>query len=568
MSLESVDETFDFVIVGSGGGSMCAALYMKSVGKTALILEKTDMFGGTTARSGGAMWIPNNRFMKPAGVEDSFDNAMLYLDNVVGDAPDTPGATRERRASYVTEAPRMVDFLVSQGVKLGRYGYWPDYYDDLPGGTEGRSVVADLFDLNELGEAKALMRPSRMSYPGWNREVMKVLRFKTTWAGKWAMFRIGLRMMTSRVTGRKWVSAGTALQGRMFLAARKAKVDMRLNAAVKRLIVDERGVVRGVVADVGGKERSFGARDGVLVNAGGFSRNQAMRDKYQPGTRAEWSNTAPGDTGEMIEEMMRLGAAVAQMDEMIGLQITLRPDKPELNAMVQGDLSSPHSIIVDQSGVRYMREAQSYMAFCKGMFERNKTVPAVPSWLVLDSEFMAKYMLANTFPGLKTKPKDWLENGFLKTGKTIDELARACGMDPATLVSTVERFNGFARAGKDDDFHRGDRRYDNFLGDPAHKPSRSLGTIERAPFYAYLIYPGDAGTYGGVVTDPNARVLRDDGSVIPGLYATGISTASVMGRAYPGAGSSLGPSFTFGYVAAKHAARVNHPEAMVAVDQL
>ena len=211
-------------------------------------------------------------------------------------------------------------------------------------------------------------------------------------------------------------------------------------------------------------------------------------------------------------------------------------------------------MIVDQTGVRYMREAQSYMQFCQDMLARNKIAPAIPSWLVMDSRFLPKYMVANTFPG-RTKPREWFDSGFLVKGETLEDLAGACGMDPVKLRASVERFNGFARAGRDEDFHRGDRAYDRFLGDPAHKPSPTLGTIEQAPFYAYRVYPGDVGTYGGVVTDANARVLREDGSVIPGLYATGISTASVMGRVYPGAGSSVGPSFTWGFVAAKHAAR-------------
>ena len=552
------DETFDFIIVGSGGGSMCAALLIKSAGKSALILEKSDLFGGTTARSGGVMWIPNNPFLASAGIKDSAEKAMTYLDNVVGDDDDTPGATRERRMAYVTEGPRMVDFLISQGIKLHRFTHWPDYYNDLPGGMEhGRSIGAVLFDANELGDKKKLLRPNYMAIPAHTEEALKVPLVKTTWAGKMAMFKIGLRMMTAKLTGKHWVGAGAALQGRMFQASLKAGIDMRANAAVERLVTDTDGRVTGVVAKIDGIERTFGARDGVLVNAGGFARNQAMRDRYQPGTQAAWSNTIPGDTGEMIEEMMRIGAAVAQMDQMVGNQMALTPEKPEILNMVQPELAKPHSMIVDQTGVRFTREAQSYMSFCQAVFERNKIAPAVPSWIVFDSRYMAKYMVAGTLPGTK-KPQAWYDSGFLMKSDTLEGLAAACGIDAATLAATAERFNGFARTGVDLDFHRGDRAYDRFLSDSAHKPSNSLGTIEKGPFYAYRVYPGDVGTYGGVVTDVNARVLRADGSAIPGLYATGVSTASVMGRAYPGAGSSVGPSFVWGYVAAKHAANASN----------
>jgi 3-oxosteroid 1-dehydrogenase len=556
--MEQFEETFDLVVVGSGGGSMCAGLMMKSLGKSVLILEKTDLFGGTTARSGGVMWIPNNQFMLQAGVEDSFEKAMTYLDHTVGDHDDCPGATRARRAAYVTEGPRMIDFLVNRGIKLGRVSYWPDYYDDRPGGSpEGRTVVADIFDTNELGEWKSKLRPNFMQVPVPLEIGMKVGRFKTNWTSKKAMFNTALRILKQKLTGTAIVTAGAALQGRMFQAAIKAGVTMRNHAPVTELIADASGAIIGVVAQIGGQTRRIGASSGVLVNAGGFSHNQAMRDQYQPGTSVEWSNAIHGDTGEMIQEMMRHGAAIAQMEEMVGCQITLTPDGAEVHPMVQGEVSSPHSMIVDQTGVRYLREAGSYMKYCQDVFARNKIAPAIPSWLVFDSQFMAKYMVAGTMPGTK-KPQAWFDSGFLKKGDTLAALASACGMNTANLLASTERFNRFAKTGIDEDFHRGERAYDRFLGDPAHQPSPSMGPVEKGPFYAYKVFPGDVGTYGGVVTDADARVLREDGSVIPGLYATGISTASVMGRCYPGAGSSVGPSFVWGYVAAKHAANAGN----------
>jgi len=192
------------------------------------------------------------------------------------------------------------------------------------------------------------------------------------------------------------------------------------------------------------------------------------------------------------------------------------------------------------------------MAYCKNILERNKTVPAIPCWAIFDSQHLRKYMLAGTMPG-SPKPQNWYDSGYLKKAGSIEDLARQLNMDPTALKSTIDRFNGFVARNHDEDFHRGERAYDRWLGDWLNKPSESLGAIDEAPFYAVPIYPGDVGTYGGVVTDAHARVLREDGSVIPGLYATGVSTASVMGRAYPGAGSSVGPSFVWGYIAARHA---------------
>lgn len=550
------DEESDFVVVGSGGGSMCAALLLRAAGKSVVVLEKTPLIGGTTARSGGVMWIPNNRFMKRDGIADSLEQAKTYLDDIVGDNNDTPGATAERREAYLIEAPRMVDFLVDRGIKLNRVSYWPDYYDDRPGGSEqGRTVVAELFDINELGEWKSRLRPNFLSMMSTLDEMLKLRFIKQSWESKRIAVRMVLRTIGAKLTGKHYVTAGAALQGRMLQASLKCGVEFRTDSTVSELIVED-GAVRGVVTLKGGQPHRMGARLGVLINAGGFARNQAMRDKYQPGTRTEWSQTGEGDTGEMILEMMRHGAAIAQMEEMVGNQVAIPPGMEDvvLKPVVQGVTAAPHAILVDQSGLRYMNEAGSYMAYCKGMLERHRVVPAVPSWGIMDEQFMRKYMLAGTMPGSK-KPARWFEQGFLKKADNIENLAAMIRMEPAVLRGTIERFNGFAARGHDDDFQRGERAYDRWLGDRFHPANASLGAISQGPFYAMEVFPGDVGTYGGVVTDSNARVLREDGSVIAGLYATGISTASVMGRVYPGAGASVGPSFVWGYVAAQHAIR-------------
>ncbi|MDO6414552.1 FAD-dependent oxidoreductase [Sphingomonas sp. BIUV-7] len=551
--MSGFDETYDFVVVGSGGGSMCSALAMRAAGKSVLIIEKTNLIGGTTARSGGVMWIPNNPFMKRDGVEDSLEKATAYLDSVVGDHNDTPGATRARRQAYLIEGPKMIEFLLGQGLKFTRVSYWPDYNDERPGSSEpGRTVVAELFDVNELGPWKARLRPNFLTLFATLEEALQLPDFKRSWASKKIMLKVGLRTIFAKVRGKHYVTAGGALQGRMLQAAVKAGVEFRTDAPVRELI-EQDGAITGVVSEMDGKTVRIGARLGVLVNAGGFAHNQAMRDQYQPGTSAQWTNTAEGDTGEMILEMMRHGAAIAQMEEMVGNQMSIPPgqEKDPVKPVVQG-MAAPHAIVVDQSGVRYMNEAGSYMAFCKNMLERNREVPAIPSWEIFDADYISKYMLAGTMPGSK-KPDRWFQEGFLKKADTLEALAPLINIPPDRLRTTVDRFNGFVAKNHDDDFQRGDRAYDQWLGDSFHKPNASLGAIAKGPFYAMPVVPGDVGTYGGVVTDPNARVLREDGSPIPGLYATGVSTASVMGRSYPGAGASVGPSFVWGYIAAKHA---------------
>jgi 3-oxosteroid 1-dehydrogenase len=554
--MSGFDETVDFVIVGSGGGSMCAGLVMRSSGKSVLILEKTSLVGGTTSRSGGVMWIPNNPFMKRDGVEDSLEKATTYLNSVSGGSNDAPGASEQRRRTYLTEGPAMLQFLGSQGVKLTRARYWPDYYDDRPGGSaDGRTVVAELFNVNELGAWKAKLRPSfiKAPVPATLEEMMELPSLKRSWAVKFLLLKLVLRGVLAKLTGKEWVAGGAALQGRMLQAALREGTEIRPDSPVSELIM-EGNIVKGVVTVKDGRPWRVAGRLGVLVNAGGFAQNQRMRDQYIPGTSVKWSMATPGDTGEMIEEMLRHGAAIAQMEERVGCQVTMSPgsEQSEFKPTVQAMTASPHAILVDQSGVRYMNEGGSYMAYCKTMLERNRSVPAVPSWAIFDRQYMRNYMLAGTMPGSK-KPQSWYDQGYLKQADTVEGLAKKLNIDPATLKSTLERFNRFVAQNRDEDFHRGDRAYDRWLGDPYNKPSETLGSIDKAPFYAVEVVPGDVGTYGGVVTDESARVLRKDGSIIPGLYATGVSTASVMGRAYPGAGSSVGPSFVWGYVAAKHA---------------
>ena len=550
--MSTFDEIFDFVVVGSGGGSMCSALVLRKAGKSVVVLEKTPLLGGTTARSGGVMWIPNNLFMKRDGVPDSFEQAATYLDAVVGNRNDAPGTSADRRRTYVAEGTEMVDFLVEQGIKLNRVTYWPDYYDEAPGGSQqGRTVVAELFNVNELGPWKDKLRPNFISMMSTLDEMMN-LRFVTrSWEAKKIAAKIVLRTIAARLSGKRYVTAGGALQGRMLQASIRAGVDLRTEMPVTELIVED-GAVKGVVTQKDGQPWRIGTRLGVLVNAGGFAKNQAMRETYIPGTLTNWSMAAEGDTGEMIREMMRHGAAIGQMEEMVGNQISIAPGTEDaiIKPVVQGLTAAPHAILVDQSGVRYMNESGSYMAYCQGMLARNQVIPAIPSYAIMDSQFIAKSMLAGTMPGAK-KPKNWLESGYLKRADTIEELAIMLKIDPAVLRSSVDRFNGFVAAGHDADFKRGERAYDRWLGDK-FSPNASLGAIDKGPFYAVEVLPGDVGTYGGVVTDSDARVLREDGSAIKGLYATGVSTASSMGRSYPGAGASVGPSFVWGYVAAKH----------------
>ncbi len=557
--MAAFDETFDWVVIGCGGGSMASGLLMKSAGKSVVILEKSKFAGGTTCKSGGVIWMPNNRFM-PAG-EDSMEKSFLYLDSVVGDGPDQPGTSPEKRRTYVVEGNRMIDFLVKQGVQLERGSqFWPDYYDELPGGCKtSRTVTALPFNKAELGDWEPKLRKGFLEFKVRLDDAMKIpfAKHRLAWMG--TVIKVGVSAVLGKLTGKRWVTAGAALQGRMLQQALKAGIDIRLETPADGLIIEGNRVM-GVETRKDGKPWRVGANLGVLVNAGGFGKNQAMRDKYMPGTQAKWSMVNECDEGDMHIEMERIGGVLAQMDEMVGYQMTEAPgwEQGYVAPGMQAVTARPHAILVDQSGVRYMNEGGSYEAYCEGMLIRNRTVPAVPSWAILDSQFMARYPLAESGQG-KAFPASWSETGYLKQSDTIEGLADLLKIAPATLKATVDRWNGFVENGKDGDFLRGDRQYDLFLGDPTKEgKARSLGRIDKGPFYAVNVVPGDVSTYGGVVTDANSRVVKSDGSVIEGLYACGVSTASPMGRVYPGAGASVGPSMTFGWIAAKHAAGLDN----------
>jgi 3-oxosteroid 1-dehydrogenase len=552
-----INETFDFVVIGSGGGSMCAALVMRKLGKSVVILEKAEFVGGTTAQSGGVMWIPNNRFMAREGVAESAERAVAYLDAIVGDAADAPGATRARRLAYVEQAPKMLEFLIGLGIPFRRMKSWPDYYDAALGAcVPGRTVVAKFFDVNKLGAWKDKLPPGILPVPAYLDEAMALPKMRTSWVSRGILARVLGRALAGRLRGKKLVAAGTALQGWMLHAALKAGVEIRTGAKVEKILMED-GRAAGVMMRRDGAEWRVAARLGVLINAGGFARNQAMLDRFIPGISAEWTSAGQGDTGEMIEEAEGLGAALGQMEMRVCSQIALVPGKKWPLAGLQPEMGKPHAIVVDQSGARYVSEAGSYMDFCAAMTERDKTVAAVPSWMVVDSQYLRRYTFAGSMP-CAAKPAAWEEQGFLKRGDTLEALGAACGVDGGKLAGTVARFNDFVRAGHDADFGRDEGAYRQWLGDADNKPSPTLGTLEQAPFFAIQVFPGNVGTFGGIVTDADARVLRIDGTPIQGLYATGTSTASVMGRTSPGAGASVGPSFTWGYVAAKHAAYVDN----------
>jgi 3-oxosteroid 1-dehydrogenase len=291
----------------------------------------------------------------------------------------------------------------------------------------------------------------------------------------------------------------------------------------------------------------------VLISAGGFAQSPEMRRRYsgdQP-NEAKWSHSNPGDTGEALQNIIDHGAATDLMNEAWWNPTVLGPNGAK--HMVLPERARPGSIMVDVSGQRFLNEAISYMDAGRRMYARQReTGSGVPSWLVFDSRFRSRYMFGPMPPGRTSR--EWIEGGYLKRADSLTDLAQECGIDAAALGATVERFNQFARSGVDEDFHRGEGAHDRYQGDPGNKPNPNLAPVDKAPFYAIEVWPGDVGTCGGLLCNEHSQVLNVDGEVIPGLYAAGNVTATVMGRTYPGAGASIGSSTVFSFIAANHAA--------------
>jgi 3-oxosteroid 1-dehydrogenase len=543
----------DVIVVGSGGG-LCGAVTAAAHGLEALVIEKEPLLGGSTAMSGGVLWLPNNPLMQAEGVADSFDEAMAYFDSVVGDAG--PASSAARRAAYVNEGAEMVRLLQGLGMSFMRCEGYSDYYAGVRGvrggKARGRAIEPAIVDGRLLGPWLDKLRPGMAQMLGvvvLTQEAARLSNVKRSAKGMRAALRVLARSAAGRLRGEVRLSNGAALIAQTLKLAIEKEVAIWTGAPLVDLLIED-GRVAGVVVARRGRTATVRARHGVLLSSGGFARSREMREKYsrQPNAAA-WTIASPGDTGEVIEVAMKHGAAVDLMDEAWWNPASLLPDgTPSLHI---AERSKPHSIIVDRSGRRYFNEAVSYMEAGRQMYAANGDGGAIPSWLIMDSRHRSRYLF-----GFKaTTPREWIASGYLKKADTLEELARKCGIDPAGLADTVQRFNANARSGVDPDFHRGEGAHERYQGDETHEPNACLGPLEKAPYYAVELYPADVGTSGGLLCDELSRVLDENRRPIPGLYAAGNCTASVMGRTYPGAGASIGASFVFSYIAMKHAAR-------------
>jgi 3-oxosteroid 1-dehydrogenase len=555
-------EEFDVVVVGSGAAGMVAALTAAHRGLSTAIIEKAAHYGGSTARSGGGVWIPNNEVLKRAGVKDTSTAARTYLHGIIGDIVDP-----ERIDTYLNRAPEMLSFVLKHTpLKMCWVPGYSDYYPESAGGRPGgRSVEPKPFDANKLGPDLPGLEPPYGKVPlnvvVMQQDYVRLNQIKRHPRGVLRSVKVAARTVWAKATGKKLVGMGRALIGPLRIGLRKFGVPVRLNTALTDLYVED-GTVRGVyVRDVNSPESSepqlIRTRKGVILSCGGFEHNEQMRVKYQRAPiTTEWTVGAKANTGDGILAAEKLGAALDMMEDA-----WWGPTVPLVGApwFALSERNSPGSIIVNMSGRRFMNESMPYVEACHRMYggeygQGPGPGENIPAWLVFDQQYRDRYIFAGLQPAQRI-PSKWLESDVIIKASTLTELATKAGLPVDEFITTVQRFNGFARSGVDADYHRGESAYDRYYGDPTNKPNPNLGEISHAPFYAAKMVPGDLGTKGGIRTDVHGRALRDDGSVIEGLYAAGNVAAPVMGHTYPGPGGTIGPAMTFGYLAALHIAQ-------------
>jgi 3-oxosteroid 1-dehydrogenase len=548
------DQEVDLLVVGSGGGGMTAALVANHLGLNVLVIEKTDCYGGSTARSGGALWIPNNYLLAQEGVDDSLEKARQYLQSTVGDR-----VSLNLQDTYLAQAPRLIEWLRDNScVQFQRMPDYADYYPERPGGlAASRSLEPVPFNGKRLGTELAYLRkpmaegPGGLSFTG--SDYQKIGMIASTWSGKATSIKATLRWLGDRLAGARTLTMGQALSGRLRHAMQQAGIPMWLKAPFRELVVEDDRVIGAVVEKEGSSTRIL-ARKGVILAAGGFPHNLKMRQKYLPAPASiEWTVASPGNTGDAIRAGIQLGAATDLMDDAWWGPSSRPPN--EASFFHVGERGYPGGLIVNGLGQRFVNESAPYVDVVHRIYqEHSARSPYIPSYFIFDQRYRNKYLFGLFFP-MWPIPKRYFENGYFSRAETVSALAQQIGIDETNLVNTVKQFNQFALTGKDLDFGRGESAYDNYYGDPSVKPNPNLAPLQKSPFYAVKMWPGDLGTKGGLVTDEWARVMRADGTPIAGLYAAGNTTASVMGNSYPGAGATIGPAMVFAYLAAQHAAR-------------
>jgi succinate dehydrogenase/fumarate reductase flavoprotein subunit len=550
----------DVLVAGSGAGGMAAAVTARRLGLEVIVAEKAPQFGGTTALSGGWLWVPNHPMQRAIGVADTLEEASTYLLHEAGERFDP-----ERVNAFLTAGPKMVEFFTREtAVQFDPSAAFPDYHPEAPGGKAGgRSIVASAFDGRELGPMLARLRrplPELTVFGimiGSGAELVHFMRWsKSLASAAFVARRLVGHGCATLVHGRGVrLTNGNALAGRLLKSALDAGVVLWHSAPVRELVKED-GAVRGALTEREGAPVRVTARRGVVLACGGFPRDAERRQRLFP--HAEHHSPAPeSNSGDGLRLAQAAGARV---DESLPNAAAWVP----VSRVPRGDGSfglfphfidraKPGVIAVTRKGTRFVNEANSYHDFIQALFRACAGEREISAWLVTDHRALRAYGLGFVKPRpLPLGPH--LASGYLKRGATTAALAAACGIDAGGLEATVADFNRHAETGTDPVFGKGSTAYNRFYGDPDIRPNVCIAPIAQPPFYAAQVFVGDLGTYDGILTNGNAQALDEHKRPIPGLYAAGNDALSIMGGAYPGPGITLGPAMTFGWLAGHHLA--------------
>jgi 3-oxosteroid 1-dehydrogenase len=557
------DKSVDFLVVGSGAAGMAAAVRAYDLGGETLVIEKAPHYGGTTALSGGVVWVPNNPLMKELGLNDSPEDALQYLETITAGT-----STTERLRAYVDVAPRMMSYMHEKThLRFECLADYPDYYPELAGGkTGGRSCEPAMFDALQLGEEFQRLHPfpPEKQVPASGRVLFgaddghRILtgEINVAWYMLKALFKyytnIRARLRSSR---NPHVSLGPALITPLRLSLMDRKVPVWLSTPIKELVTED-GRVTGAVVEKEGETLRIEARKGVLLAAGGFEGSAEKRKKYHPApSDVKWTCGTSFNTGDTIDIGAAVGATLDLLDDAWWCPCVVAPYPEWLPAWILiFEKASPGSLIVNKAGKRFMNEAATYNDVVKNIYAAHTPeCPAIPAYFIFDKSYRRILACGPMLPMPDMFLPKKLREGFYTKDATLEGLAGKIGVNAQGLVETVRRLNNFAETGNDEDFGRGKSLQDRYYARPSKLPNPTLGPLATPPFYAVEVYPGDIGTKGGFRTDAQARVLGEGDRPIPGLYAAGNCSAAVMGRTYPGAGGTIGPAMTFGFIAAEHA---------------
>ncbi|MGV8908320.1 MAG: FAD-dependent oxidoreductase [Propionicimonas sp.] len=511
-----MEAEFDLVVVGAGTAGLLAAVAARRLGERVLVVDADHLAGGSTSGSDGRIWLPANDLMAKLGVSDSTADASDYLGALLG--PTTAASTAERRAAYLRTTGKLARWLTQSNISLTALKGVPDHHSDLPGGKpQGRVLAAQPMDRRVLGDWSASLRPDTESDRG---------RFA--------------RLIPGR---RNTQTPGEALAGQLLHRATANGVELWLDAPVVGLLGE--GCVTGVVVHRDGEDVPVPAGR-VLLASGGFERNQDLREEYLPlPTEAAWSVSGATNTGELLNLAVAHGAATAGLDDAWWAPVMLVDGEAYSLDGVRG---KPHSLIVDSAGDRFFNEASPANTAGRALYDRSRGVRAVPSFLVMDNKHRQSVALGPW--AANNTPKAAIEDGDIVRAGTLNDLAQALAVDRAGLLGSVVRFNNFASKGRDLDFKRGESAWDTAAGEAGKRRNPSLGKVEKPPFWAVKVYPGDTGTKGGLLIDASSRVLSADGTVLAGLYACGGAAASLFKGSSPAPGAALGAALVEAFLAA------------------